>query len=88
MLEREGGLLCDTSPRALLHFNLALGGLPGTMRVEADPGSGVSAKTVGELRRAMAWPENAVITVPQERYPKSVVKVSKASVVTHYPPKR
>ena len=33
----------------------------------------------------MAWPENAVITVPQERYPKSVVKVSKASVVTHYP---
>ena len=75
-------------PKGVAALHLALGGLPGTMRVEADPGNGVSAKTVGELWRAMAWPENAVITVPQERYPKSVVKVSKASVVTHYPPRR
>jgi hypothetical protein len=75
-------------PKGIAALHLALGGLPGTMRVEADPDSGVSANTVGELRKATAWPENAVITVPQERHPESVVKVSKASVVTYYPPRR
>jgi hypothetical protein len=34
---------------AALH--LALGGLPDRMRVDADAGTGVSARTVGELRR-------------------------------------
>jgi hypothetical protein len=29
-----------------------------------------------------------VISVPQEHHPESVVKVSKASVLTHYPPRR
>jgi hypothetical protein len=31
--------------------NATLGGLPGHMRIEAEPGIGVSAKTVGELRK-------------------------------------
>ena len=51
-------------------------------------GIAVSAKTVGELRKATSWPENLVITTPQEHYPESVVRVSKASVATHYPPRR
>jgi hypothetical protein len=29
-----------------------------------------------------------VITTPQERHSESVVKVNKASVATHYPPRR
>jgi hypothetical protein len=29
-----------------------------------------------------------VITTPQERYAEGVVKVSKLSVATHYPPRR
>jgi hypothetical protein len=58
------------------------------MRIEAEAGIAVSAKTVGELRKVTSWPENAVISVPQEQYPESVVKVSKASVLTHYPPRR
>jgi len=49
------------------------------MRIEVEPGIAVSAKTVGELRNLTSWPENAVISVPQEHYPESVTKVSKAS---------
>ena len=58
--------------------------------VQAPPGTLVidAAKTVGELRNMTSWPENAVVTIPQQRDPESIVKVSKASVVTHYPPRR
>jgi hypothetical protein len=69
-------------------LHIALGGLPGHMRIEAEPGVAVSAKTVGELRKTTSWPENLVITTPQEHYAESVVKVSKVSVATHYPPRR
>jgi len=57
------------------------------MQVEAERGVGVSAKTVGELRKVAAWPDNLVITTPQERYPESAIKVSKASVATRFTPK-
>jgi hypothetical protein len=49
---------------------------------------GVSAPTAGELWKVMGWPENLVITTPQERYPESAVKVSKANVATRVSPKR
>jgi hypothetical protein len=71
---------------AALH--IVLGGLPDKMRVQVDPDIGVSAKTVGALRKVTAWPENLVITIPQERYPESAVKISKVSVTTRYPPKQ
>jgi hypothetical protein len=74
-------------PKSTAALHIALGGLPNKMRVEADPGIGVSAKTVGELRKVTAWPENLVITTPQELYPESAVKVSKASVATRVSPK-
>jgi len=48
----------------------------------------VSAKTVGELRKVTAWSETLVIVTPQERYPESAVKVSKASVATRFSPKQ
>jgi len=48
----------------------------------------LSAKTVGQLRKVKVWPEDLVITTPQQRQPKSVVTVSKASTGTRYPPKR
>lgn len=66
-------------PRSIAALHIALGGLPNKMRVEADPDIGVSAKTIGELRNATEWPENLAITTPQERYPGSTVKVSRAS---------
>jgi hypothetical protein len=37
-------------------------------QVEADVGTGVFAKTVGELRKVTTWSENLVITTPQERH--------------------
>jgi hypothetical protein len=75
-------------PKSTGALQIALGGLPDRMRIEVEAGIAVSAKTVGELRKATSWPENLVITTPQEHYPESVVKVSKASIVTHYPPRR
>ncbi len=75
-------------PKRIDWLHIALGGFPNKMRVELDPDIGVSAKTVGELRKVTTWPENLVITTPQERHPESAVKVSKASVATRFPPKQ
>jgi hypothetical protein len=74
-------------PRSLTALQVALGGLPDAMHVEADKGLGVSAKTVGELRNIPEWPENLVITTPQDRYPGSAIKVTKASMATRVSPK-
>ena len=75
-------------PKSIDALHIALGGLPGKMRVEVDPGIGVSAKTVAELSKMTSWPENLAITTPPERVPGSVVKVSKANVPTRVSPKR
>jgi hypothetical protein len=57
------------------------------MRVEVDRDIGISAKTVGELRKVTVWPENLAITTPQERRPESVVKVSRATGAKRVTPK-
>jgi hypothetical protein len=56
-------------------------------RIIAANGSTMSAKTVGGLRKVSAWPDNLVMTTPQERYAGSVIKVSKTSVATRVTPK-
>ena len=68
-------------------LRIVLGGLPDKMRVQVDPDIGMSAKTVGALRKVTVWPENLVITTPQERYPGSAVRVSKARFATRTSPK-
>lgn len=52
-------------PKNIDALHIALGRLPNKMRVEADAGIGVSAKTVADLRKLTMWPENLVITTPQ-----------------------
>ena len=74
-------------PKSNAALTVALGGLPEQMRVEVDPDIGVSAKTVGQLRQVTAWPDNLVITTPQEVFPESAVKVSKVSHATRFSPK-
>ena len=74
-------------PKSVAALHIALGGLPDKMRVQTDPDIGVSAKTVGQLRKVKAWPENLAIAVPQERLPGSAVLISKASVATRFSPK-
>jgi hypothetical protein len=74
-------------PKSNAALTVALGGLPEQMRVEADPNIGVSATTVGQLRQMTAWPDNLVITTPQEVYAESVVRVTKVSLATRFSPK-
>ena len=73
--------------KSVAALQLALGGLPDQMRVEIDTDIGVSAKTVGELRKVTAWPENLAIATPQDRQPESAVRLSKASVATRFSPR-
>ena len=68
-------------------LDIILGGLSDKMRVEVDPDIGVSAKTVGELRKLTAWPGNLAIIIPQQGDPQSAVKVSKANVAGRISPK-
>lgn len=73
--------------KSVVALQTLLGGWPDRMRVEVDPGVGVSAKTVGELRKVTTWPDNLAVTTPPERRPESAIKVSKASVATRFSPK-
>jgi hypothetical protein len=74
-------------PRSIAALQVALGGLPAKMQVEVDRDVTVSAKTVGELRKVTVWPENLVITTPQERRPESAIRVSKARGAKRLSPK-
>jgi len=58
------------------------------MRVEVDADIGVSAKSVGELRKLAVWPENLAVTTPQDHDPKNAVKISKATAATRTSPKQ
>jgi hypothetical protein len=53
--------------KTIAALEMALGSLPDQMRVEVDPGIGVSAKTVGDLRKVTVWLENLAITTPLDR---------------------
>jgi len=74
-------------PKSVSALHLALAGLPEKMRVEADPGIGVSAKTVGELRKVTAWPGNLAVATPQEPDFGRPVRVTTANVATRVAPK-
>jgi hypothetical protein len=74
-------------PKSIPALHVALGGLPAKMRVESDPNTGVSAATVGELRKVTVWPENLAITTPPERDAESAVRIGKANMATRVSPK-
>jgi hypothetical protein len=74
-------------PKSISALQIALAGLPEKMRVEVDPGIGVSAKTVGELRKVTAWPGNLAIATPQEPDLGSPIRVTAANVATRVSPK-
>jgi hypothetical protein len=65
--------------RNVAALQVALGGLPDSMHVEADQDVGLSAKTVGELRSLTTWPENLALTTPPEPGPDSAIRIGKAS---------
>jgi hypothetical protein len=74
-------------PKNMSALHIALAGLPDKMRVETDAGIALSARTVGELRKAPNWPENCVVATPQEGDVGSPVRVSRASMATRTSPK-
>jgi hypothetical protein len=74
-------------PKSVSALQIALGGLPAKMRVDADPDIGVPARTVGELRKMTTWSDNLVVMTPQAHDHESAVKISKASVATRVSPK-
>jgi hypothetical protein len=74
-------------PKSSAALHIALGGLPAQMPVQVDADIEVTAKTVGELRKLAAWPENLAITTPQDGYRDSAVRVSKVSVAARTSPK-
>ena len=66
-------------PANLHELHLALAGLPENMKVKAHPETGLTEKTVDELRARTTWPLGLVVTTPRELHSKSVVKISKAT---------
>ena len=84
--EQEGAQM-RYKPKGVPALQMILGGLPDTMRVEIDNNIGVSAKTVGELRKLTAWSGNLAVTTPDAVYPESTVKVGKASGPKRVSPK-
>lgn len=74
-------------PKSVAALEIALAGLSARTRVEVDPGIGVSAKTVGELRKLAEWPSNLAITIPQGQHSGMIVHVGKANVATRVSPK-
>ena len=73
--------------KSIAALDIILDGLPDKTRVEVDRGIGVSAKSVGDLRKLTTWPGNLAILTPRERHPESVVRVSKANVAGRVSPK-
>ena len=69
-------------PKNIAALHVALGGLPEKMRVDVEADLGALPKTVGELRKLTSWPENVVVTTPQERHSDTTVRVSRASAPT------
>ena len=74
-------------PKNIPALHIALGGLPDKMRVEAEPDTHLSAKTVGQLRKFDTWPDNLVLNVPEQHDAASCVKIGKANVKGRVSPK-
>jgi hypothetical protein len=74
-------------PKSVAALQIALGGLPERMRVELEPDTHLSAKTVGQLRKLDTWPDNLALTVPEQYQAASCVKVGKANTKGRVSPK-
>ena len=74
-------------PKSVAALQIALGGLPEQMRVESEPDTHLSAKTVGQLRKLETWPDNLALTVPEQYQAAGCVKVGKANTKGRVSPK-
>jgi hypothetical protein len=63
-------------PSTIEALRQALADQPGDRKVEADQHTGITEKTVDELRARSTWPNDLIIETPRENYPEAVVKIS------------
>jgi hypothetical protein len=62
---QPGGAKMRYKARGVAALQIILGGFPDTMQVEIDKNiGGVSAKTIGELRKVTTWPGNLAVITP------------------------
>jgi hypothetical protein len=73
--------------KSVAALQIVIGGFPDRTKVHCDPNLGVSAKTVGDLRRMTTWPDNLSITTPPDHSPDDIIRVSKATHSSRYAPK-
>jgi hypothetical protein len=74
-------------PKNIAALQIALGSLPGKMRVEIEPEVPLVAKSVDELRHLQSWPENLSLTVPQALSSDSTVRVGSVHHASRTSPK-
>jgi hypothetical protein len=65
-------------PEDAAALRLCLDDQPGDRNVEADPDTGIDAKTVQDLRARTTWPPGLVVETPRENYAEATVRISKA----------
>jgi hypothetical protein len=74
-------------PRNVAALQVALGRLPGRMRVEIEADVPIRADCVDDLRRLPAWPENLALAVPGLPTPDGVVRVENLHHASRTSPK-
>jgi hypothetical protein len=62
-------------PKNIAALQIALGNLPGKMRVEIEANIPITAKSVDDLRHLQAWPENVALAIPAHVTVDGVVRV-------------
>jgi hypothetical protein len=67
------------TPKDIDQLRRVLEDQPGDRKVEADQDTGVTERTVDQLRARPMWPGDLVITTPREDYSEGVVKISRRS---------
>jgi hypothetical protein len=62
-------------PEDAAQLRVCLEGQPDDRKVEADPDTGINAKTVKDLRALETWPPGLVVDTPRENYPELTVRI-------------
>ena len=68
------------APRDMEQVRLCLEGQPDGRKIKADPDTGVTEKTVRELRARTTWPPDLVLVLPSGDSPELTLEVVKSDL--------
>lgn len=74
-------------PRNVAALQIALGRLPGKMRVEIEADIPIRASCVDDLRHLDAWPDKAALAIPGRANSDGVVRVENIHHASRTSPK-